>query len=89
VALTDEEVKQLKEQERVIGEYKARAVADDRICRSIVGAPGVVGADGADVSRFDQIRLKVQKYRNEREALPQDADGIYFIVSGTARIINA
>ena len=89
VALTDEEIKQLKEQERVISEYKARAVADDRICRSIVGSPNAAGADGTDMSRFDQIMTKVQKYRNERDSLPQDADGIYFIVSGMARICNA
>ena len=45
-------------------------MADDRICRSIVGSPNAAGADGTDMSRFDQIMTKVQKYRNERDSLP-------------------
>ena len=40
------------------------------------------------MSRFDQIQQKIDKYKAEKNALPQDADGIYLIVSGMARISN-
>ena len=29
------------------------------------------------------------KYKREKDQLPADADGIYFIVSGNARIVNS
>ena len=41
------------------------------------------------MQRFEQIEQKVIKYKTEKDSLPQDADGIYFIVSGNARICNA
>ena len=38
--------------------------------------------------RFGQIFTKIDKYVQERDNLPKDADGVYFIVQGMARIVN-
>ena len=55
--------------------YAWRAEVDKRICQN-------------QVERFDQINEKISSYKNERNALPQDSDGIYIIVGGQASIFN-
>ncbi len=53
----------------------AQADRDHRICKNLL-------------ERFQQISDKINKYKTERLALPKDADGIYLILGGQARIEN-
>ena len=37
---------------------------------------------------MDKAIEKAEKYKNDRNALPPDADGIYLIVEGKAKVVN-
>ena len=76
--LSEEQLKQLKQQEEVAaikGAYMALWDRDKRIYDHIM-------------ERNKQIDDKINLYRKERLALPKDADGIYLILGGQARIEN-
>ena len=73
-----DDIMQNREQREVMQlreNYKVRANRDHRICEN-------------QKERFGQIKQKIDKYQTEKNALPKDADGIYIIVSGMARISN-
>ena len=77
-ALTEEDPAKAEEMERMMNakqDFVARADRDNRICQ-------------IQVDRLQQINDKIVNYKKERESLPQDADGIYIIVSGAASILN-
>ena len=37
---------------------------------------------------LDKLIEKVDKFKTDRDNLPKDADGIYLIVEGRARVVN-
>ena len=37
---------------------------------------------------LDKLIEKVDKFKTDRDNLPKDADGIYLIVEGRAKIVN-
>ena len=67
--------KEQREMHQIRENYKQLAEIDHRINLN-------------QFARFDQIQEKIEKYKKEKASLPQDADGIYVIVGGMARISN-